>query len=223
MTANDRVYLVTDSGISQRAGHTVPFVVEEACRAGVRWVQLREKTMSTRSFVELGVTLKAITQRYGARLLINDRIDVALAVDADGVHIGQDDMPYPMARKLLGPDKLIGLSINNMTELLASQVYTDIDYLGVAAVFATPTKLDTASELGTLGLQAICAQTRLPTFAIGGINADNSQSIIQTGVTGIAVVSAICGHPSPYDAARELIQLTQAYENLHPGSDDRRL
>jgi len=222
MSSRDKVYLVTDSSISQRAGHTVPFVVEEACRAGVRWVQLREKTMSTRSFVELGVTLKTITQRYGARLIVNDRIDVALAIDADGMHIGQDDMPYPMVRKLLGSDKIIGLSINNMTELLASQTYADIDYLGVAAIFATPTKLDTISELGTLGLREICEQTDLPTFAIGGINATNLQSIMKTGVTGVAVVSAICGQPSPYDAARQLIQLTQSHENIHPSSDDCR-
>ncbi|QKZ14917.1 thiamine phosphate synthase [Spirosoma sp. KUDC1026] len=223
MSTTNRVYLVTDSDISQRAGHTVPFVVEEACRAGIRWVQLREKTMSTRSFVELGLTFKTITQRYGARLIVNDRIDVALAIDANGVHIGQDDMPYPLVRKLLGPDKLIGLSVNNMIELLASQAYADIDYLGVAAIFATPTKLDTVSELGALGLRDICLKTHLPTFAIGGINATNLQSIGQTGVTGVAVVSAICGHPSPYDAARQLIQLAQSYENIHPGSDNCRL
>jgi thiamine-phosphate pyrophosphorylase len=222
VNGSDKIYLVTDSSISQRAGHTVPFVVEEACRAGVRWVQLREKTMSTRSFVELGATIKAITQRCGARLIVNDRVDVALGISADGVHIGQDDMPYPLVRKLLGPGKIIGLSINNRRELLASQVYTDIDYLGVAAVFATPTKLDTVSKLGTSGLRDICAQTHLPTFAIGGINIANLQSIMQTGVRGVAVVSAICGHPSPYEAARALIQLIQSHENVHPSPDDCR-
>ncbi|GAB3505674.1 thiamine phosphate synthase [Spirosoma knui] len=206
---SDAVYLVTDSAICQQAGHTLPFVVEEACRAGVRWVQLREKAMTTRSFVELGTTLKTITQRYGARLIINDRVDVALAVDADGVHIGQDDMPYPLVRSLLGPGKIIGLSVNSLTELVAAQGHDDIDYLGIATIFATGTKLDTVSLLGLPGLQDLCKQTQLPTFAIGGINATNVQSVMQTGVAGVAVVSAICGQASPYEAARELIQLTQ--------------
>ncbi|QJW88201.1 thiamine phosphate synthase [Spirosoma taeanense] len=204
---SDAVYLVTDSVICRQAGHTVPFVVEEACRAGVRWIQLREKVMTTRSFVELGAALKAITQRYGARLIINDRIDVAQAVDADGVHIGQDDMPYPLVRSLLGPNKLIGLSVNSIDELLAAQCHSDIDYLGIATIFATGTKLDTVSLLGLPGLQDVCQQTQLPTFAIGGINATTVQSVMQTGVTGVAVVSAICGQDSPYEAARELIQL----------------
>ncbi|GAB3548095.1 thiamine phosphate synthase [Spirosoma fluminis] len=220
---SDAVYLVTDSVICQQAGHTVPFVVEEACRAGVRWIQLREKAMTTRSFIELGTTLKTITQRYGAQLIINDRVDVALAVDADGVHIGQADMPYPLVRSLLGPDKIIGLSINSAAEVLAAQSYDAIDYLGVATIFATGTKLDTVSLLGLPGLQDLCKHTQLPTFAIGGINVTNIQPVMQTGVTGVAVVSAICGQASPYEAACELIQLTQFDENIHPSAHDCRL
>lgn len=200
------LYLVTDSGIAQQAGHTLPFVVEEACRAGVRWVQLREKDLSTRAFVELGIALKRITQAYGAKLIINDRVDIALAVDADGVHVGQDDMPYQLVRSLIGPDKVIGLSINSMAELEAAKG-ADLDYLGIATIFPTGTKTDTSSLLGLDGLRAICQQTRLPTFAIGGINATNIQSIRQTGASGAAVVSAICGQPSPYEASRELIML----------------
>lgn len=200
------LYLVTDSGIAHQAGHTLPFVVEEACRAGVRWVQLREKELSTRAFLELGVALKHITQAYGAKLIINDRVDIALAIDADGVHVGQDDMPYQLVRSLIGPDKIIGLSINNMAELEAAQG-ADLDYLGIATIFPTGTKQDTSSLLGLDGLRAICQQTNLPTFAIGGINATNIQSIRQTGASGAAVVSAICGQPSPYEASRELIKL----------------
>ncbi|SOD93518.1 thiamine phosphate synthase [Spirosoma fluviale] len=200
------LYLVTDSGIAQQAGHTLPFVVEEACRAGVRWVQLREKELSTRAFLELGVALKRITQAYGAKLIINDRVDIALAVDADGVHVGQDDMPYQLVRSLIGPDKIIGLSINNITELEAAQG-ADLDYLGIATIFPTGTKQDTSSLLGLAGLRAICQQTSLPTFAIGGINAATIQSVLQAGASGAAVVSAICGQSSPYEAGRELIQL----------------
>lgn len=206
-----RLYLVTDSDVARMAGHTLPFVVEEACRAGVRWVQLREKELSTRAFLELGAEIKQITKAYGANLIINDRVDVALALDADGVHVGQDDMPYSTVRSLIGPDKLIGLSINNLAELQAI-AGADLDYLGIATVFPTGTKQDTSSLLGLEGLQQICRQTTLPTFAIGGIKADNIQQVMQTGVTGAAVVSAICGHPSPYEASRELLMSERAKE-----------
>ncbi|MFD1141832.1 thiamine phosphate synthase [Larkinella insperata] len=202
------LYLVTDADIGCRAGHTVPYVVEEACRAGVRWVQVREKTASTRAFVELAAELKRITQTYGARLIINDRVDVALAVDADGVHVGQDDMPHQLVRKLIGPDKILGLSVNNLAELQEARG-TAVDYLGVAAIFPTATKQDTSSLLGLEGLRELCRQTQLPTFAIGGINTGNIQDVIRAGATGAAVVSAICGHPSPYEGTRELIQLIQ--------------
>ncbi|GAB3774970.1 thiamine phosphate synthase [Spirosoma horti] len=205
----NRLYLVTDSAIAQQAGHTLPFVVEEACRAGVRWVQLREKELSTRAFLELGVTLKRITQAYGAKLIINDRVDIALAIDADGVHVGQDDMPHQLVRSLIGPDKTIGLSINKLAELEAARD-ADLDYLGIATVFPTGTKQDTSSLLGLDGLRAICQQTTLPTFAIGGINASNIQSILQAGASGAAVVSSICGQPSPYEATLELIHRTNS-------------
>ncbi|GAB4026904.1 thiamine phosphate synthase [Spirosoma koreense] len=202
------LYLVTDRAIAHQAGHTLPFVVEEACRAGVKWVQLREKTLSTRAFVELGAQIRHITQAYGTRLIINDRVDVAMAIDADGVHVGQDDMPYPLVRRLLGPNKLIGLSVNNLAELQAA-AQADIDYLGIATVFSTDTKVDTSSLLGLAGLRELCQRTSLPTFAIGGIKAHNLAEVLQAGASGAAVVSAICGHPSPYEATRHLLQLIE--------------
>ncbi|MFC5409373.1 thiamine phosphate synthase [Larkinella bovis] len=200
------LYLVTDAGCAGQAGHTLPFVVEEACRAGVQWVQVREKTASTRAFVELAAELKRITETYGAKLIINDRVDVALAVDADGVHIGQDDMPPTMVRNLIGPDKIIGLSINNLAELESAEGLA-IDYIGAATVFPTATKQDTSSLLGLEGLREICRRSRWPVFAIGGIKAGNLQAVLQAGAAGAAVVSAICGHPSPYEATRQLNQL----------------
>lgn len=200
------LYLVTDSAIAQQAGHSLPFVVEEACRAGVRWIQLREKELSTRDFIDLGKKLKRITQTYGTKLIINDRVDIALAIDADGVHVGQDDMPCAMVRSLIGSNKIIGLSINNLAELEAARD-ADLDYLGIATIFPTGTKQDTSSLLGIAGLRAICQKTSLPTFAIGGINATNIQSVLQAGATGAAVVSAICGQSSPYEATNELIKL----------------
>ncbi|WP_420149428.1 thiamine phosphate synthase [Spirosoma sp.] len=200
------LYLVTDSAIAHQAGHTLPYVVEEACRAGVRWIQLREKTLSTRAFVELGTTLKQITQAHGAKLIINDRVDVALAIDADGVHVGQDDMPYQLVRSLIGPDKIVGLSINSVAEL-QTFIADEVDYIGIATIFSTDTKADTSSLLGLAGLQEICHCVEIPTFAIGGIKAHNIQQVMQTGVSGAAVVSAICGHPSPYEASQQLLQL----------------
>lgn len=208
------LYLVTDSLIAHRAGHTLSFVVEEACRAGIMWVQLREKDVSTRAFLTIGTELKRITRAYGAKLIINDRVDIALAVDADGVHVGQDDMPADVVRSLIGSDKLIGLSINNPAELEAARTL-DLDYLGIATIFPTGTKLDTASLLGIDGLRAICEMTHLPTFAIGGINGRTIQDVIRVGASGAAVVSAICGHPSPYEATRELIQLIVEGESSH--------
>jgi thiamine-phosphate pyrophosphorylase len=205
MTLQTPLYLVTDAGICQRAGHTVEFVVTEACRAGVRLVQLREKELSTRAFIEQAFRIKAITRHYGATLIINDRVDVALAIDADGVHIGQDDMPYTLARQLLGKHKIIGLSVNNPAELQAS-LALDVDYWGIATIFATPTKTDTGVALGLETLVQMCQQTALPTYAIGGIQLDNAQSVRKTGVTGVAVVSAICGAASPFEATQHLFE-----------------
>lgn len=202
----NRLYLVTDGTIARQAGHTLPYVVEEACRAGVRWVQLREKDLSTRDFLDMATQLKRITQRYEARLIINDRVDIALAVDADGVHVGQDDMPHALVRTLIGPNRIIGLSVNTLAELEAARD-TDVDYFGVATIFSTDTKPDTSSLLGLAGLRVICQRANRPTFAIGGINETTIRSIRETGVTGAAVVSAICGHPSPYEATRALSQL----------------
>ncbi|MBC3791417.1 thiamine phosphate synthase [Spirosoma utsteinense] len=202
----NRLYLVTDGPIARQAGHTLPYVVEEACRAGVRWVQLREKDLSTRDFLDVATQLKRITQAYEARLIINDRVDIALAVDADGVHVGQDDMPHALVRRLIGPNRIIGLSVNTLAELEAARD-TDLDYFGVATIFPTGTKPDTSSLLGLAGLRVICQRANRPTFAIGGINAATIQSIRETGATGAAVVSAICGHPSPYEATRALIKL----------------
>lgn len=204
----NRLYLVTDSDICRQADHTLAFVVEEACRAGVRWVQLREKNLSTRAFLETGEAIKRITQEYGAKLIVNDRVDIAMALDADGVHIGQDDMPYAIVRSLVGPGKIVGLSVNTIAEAQAA-CNLDVDYLGVATVFPTGTKQDTASLLGLEALRILCHQTQRPTFAIGGINTKNVQDVIRAGATGVAVVSAICGQPAPYDAACHLIQLIE--------------
>ncbi|PKN60034.1 MAG: thiamine phosphate synthase [Deltaproteobacteria bacterium HGW-Deltaproteobacteria-11] len=195
------LYLVTDRAL---CGHrTVEEVVLMALRGGAACIQLREKDASTRDFVEEAQRIKAIMAPFRAFLIINDRIDVALAVGADGVHIGQRDMPYEIARKLLGPRAIIGLSVETLEDVERAGAL-DVDYLGVSPVFETPTKTDTKGRWGLEGLSRIRAATRRPLVAIGGLNASNAADVIRAGADAIAVVSAICAAPDPYQVAREL-------------------
>jgi thiamine-phosphate pyrophosphorylase len=136
-------------------------------------------------------------------LIINDRLDVALAANADGLHIGQSDMPYAMARQLLSKDKIIGLSVENMDQVLKANDL-DVDYIGISPVFSTPTKTDTAQPFGLEGIRQVMAVSLHPAVAIGGINFTNATSIIRAGANGIAVVSAICSASNPCKAAYEL-------------------
>ena len=195
------LYLVTDRAL---CGHrTVEEVVLMALRGGAACIQLREKDASTRDFVEEAQRIKAIMAPFRTFLIINDRIDVALAVGADGVHIGQRDMPYEIARKLLGPRAIIGLSVETLEDVERAGAL-DVDYLGVSPVFETPTKTDTKGHWGLEGLSRIRAATRRPLVAIGGLNASNAADVIRAGADAVAVVSAICATPDPYQAAREL-------------------
>ena len=206
------VYLVTDTALCQQAGHTLEGVVQQALEANVRWVQLREKEESTRAFMDKALSLRKLTRAYGAKLIINDRIDVALAAEADGVHIGQADMPYAVARKLLGRDKIIGLSVTSLAEWEEAEPW-DVDYLGVGPVFHTPTKADIAPPLGLEGSRQIGLQSRHRLFAIGGIHPVNLAAVMATGMDGIAVVSAICSARWPKEAALELMKLLQPFSN----------
>lgn len=196
-----RLYLVTDRGIASE--RSLEDVVLAAVRGGVTAVQLREKECSTREYIELGRRLKMLLAPFGVQLIVNDRVDVAMAVGAAGVHIGQSDMSYADARALLGPDAVIGLSVENM-EHAAEAELLDVDYLGVSPVFATPTKTDTAPAWGLDGLRHLRAASRHVLVAIGGIDAANAADVLAAGADGIAVVSAICGAADPERAAREL-------------------
>lgn len=199
-----RLYLVTDRPLS--LGRDIAWVVEESVRGGATMVQLREKEIDTREFIALARRLQPILRAAGVPLIINDRVDVALAVDADGVHIGQSDMPYEIARRLLGPDKIIGLSVENMDEVLEANSL-DVDYIGVSPVYSTATKTDTAPPFGLDGLKRAVELSAHPTVAIGGMNARTAADALATGVDGIAVVSAICSAPDPREAARYLRSL----------------
>ena len=197
-----KLYLVTDRDLS--LGRSLEEVVCEAVAGGVTIVQLREKDAATGEFVELARRLMAVLKPLGVPLIINDRVDVALAVDADGVHIGQSDMSYADARRLLGPDKIIGLSVENFEDLEAANEL-DVDYIGISPVYGTPTKTDTAEPFGLEGLRKAVQMSVHPTVAIGGMNASTVQDVMAAGTDGVAVVSAICSAPSPRAAAAELV------------------
>lgn len=201
------LYLVTDRGFCGRRG--VAATVAEAVRGGAAWVQLREKTASTRAFIEAALALKALLAPRGVPLIINDRVDVALAAEADGVHLGQSDMPCETARRILGPRALIGLSVETWEEVEAAQ-NQPVDYLGVSPVYATPTKTDTRGEWGLTGLARIRAFSRHPLVAIGGLNAKNAAEVVAAGADAVAVVSAVCAADDPCGAARELSRIIHA-------------
>ncbi|ELI5733191.1 thiamine phosphate synthase [Vibrio fluvialis] len=194
------LYLVTDD---QQDLGTLCHVVQQAIAGGVSLVQVREKQGDVRTFIERAAAVKAVLSGSGVPLIINDRVDVALAVDADGVHLGQSDMPATLARQLLGPDKLIGLSVENEQQFEQAQSLP-VDYLGLSAIFATPTKTNTVKHWGLDGLNWAMARSRLPMVAIGGLNTSNIAAVAQTGVQGIALVSAISHARDPQQAARDL-------------------
>lgn len=199
-----KLYLVTDRELSQ--GRSLEDVVAEAVAGGVTMVQLREKDSSTGEFLALAFRLKDLLKPWNIPLIINDRVDIALAVDADGVHIGQSDMPYEVARKLLGPDKIIGLSVENIDDLLKANEL-DVDYVGISPVYGTPTKTDTTQPFGLEGLKEAVRLSFHPTVAIGGMNKDTIADVIAAGADGVAVVSAICAAESPLLAATEISEL----------------
>ncbi|MFT5697512.1 MAG: thiamine-phosphate pyrophosphorylase [Desulforhopalus sp.] len=192
------LYLVTDRALS--LGRSLTEIVTEAVAGGVSCVQLREKNCFTRKFVEEGFLLQKLLKPKNIPLIINDRVDVAMVIGASGVHLGQDDMRLVDARRILGPDCIIGISVESVQD--AVQAAADgADYLGVSPVFATPTKTDTAPPLGLEGLRAIRRVVDIPLVAIGGINTYNCASVMAAGADGLAVVSALMSARSPKAAA----------------------
>ncbi|MBE0555683.1 MAG: thiamine phosphate synthase [Proteobacteria bacterium] len=198
------LYFVTDRGLCDP--RPLADVILQAVRGGAACVQLREKTAATRAFVEEAQRIRKLMAPFRVPLLINDRLDVALAVGADGVHVGQDDMPYEIARKLMGPKAIIGLSVETWEDVERAEAL-DADYLGVSPIFATPTKTDTKGAWGLDGLARIRAFSRHPLVAIGGLNASNAEAVVMAGADGVAVVSAICASPDPMRTARQLADI----------------
>jgi thiamine-phosphate pyrophosphorylase len=199
-----RLYLVTDQSLTR--GRPLTEVVAEAVQGGVTCVQLREKQLNSRDFLAQAILLKALLAPYGVPLVINDRIDIALACRAEGVHLGQSDMPVEVARRLLPDDVFIGWSVETPDDVARSS-QLPVDYLGVSPVFATPTKTDTSTPWGLDGLRWVRAATALPLVAIGGIHLGNAQQVLQAGADGLAVVSALCAAESPASSAAEFVKI----------------
>lgn len=202
-----RLYLVTDQ--SSAGARTLMDVVAAAVQGGVTCVQLREKQLNTRDFLAQAIMLKALLAPHNIPLVINDRIDVALACGAQGVHLGQSDMPVLKARQLLPPDVFIGWSVETMEDV-ARSASLPVDYLGVSPIHATPTKTDTQKPWGLDGLRQVRSATALPLVAIGGIHAANARAVLLAGADGLAVVSALCAAQDPCAAAAALRKLIDA-------------
>ena len=203
-----RLYLVTDE--AALLGRDLVEVVLQAVQGGVTCVQLREKNCDTRDFLARAQALVAALQPLGVPLIINDRLDIALACGAQGVHLGQSDMPVEEARRLLPPEVFIGWSVETPRDV-ARALALPVDYLGVSPVFATPTKTDTAAPWGLDGLRAVRQQTALPLVAIGGVNGQTAARLLQAGADSLAVVSAICSAPDPTAAAATLRSFFDAH------------
>jgi len=199
--------LVTDRRLA--GGRPIEEIVAAAVRGGVTAVQLREKEASTRELLETALLLRPMLDEAGVSLIVNDRADVALAAGAAGAHLGQDDLPPASARRLLGPEAVVGLSVETPEQAAAADPGL-VTYLGVSPVFATLTKTDTKAPWGLDGLRRLRARTALPLVAVGGIHAGNAAEVLAAGADGLAVVSAICAAPDPEAAARSLRGIVDA-------------
>ena len=196
------LYLVTDNSDDEEKFLKT---IEEAILGGVSVVQIREKTADTLDFYNLALKVKKITGKYNVPLIINDRVDIALAIDADGVHVGQSDMPCDVTRKLIGKDKILGVSAATVEE--AQKAEKDgADYIGTGAIFPTATK-DDAESVTINELKEIVESINIPVVAIGGITLKNASELVDTGIAGLSVVSAIMSADNPKKASEELLNI----------------
>ena len=196
------LYLVTDRGLSM--GRSLFEICQAAIRGGVSVVQLREKNLDSRAFFKEGLALKDLLASNRIPFIINDRIDIALALDADGVHLGQSDIPLQIARKILGPEKIIGWSIDSPDQILSDEA-TVADYLAIGPIFNTATKTDAAQPWGIDGMRKARSMTDKPLVAIGGIKESNLAEVIAAGADSVAVVSAIVGAEDVESATKRLL------------------
>jgi thiamine-phosphate pyrophosphorylase len=198
-----KLHVLTDREWSR--GRSMLTVAEAAITGGATVIQLRDKTASTRQLVEEGLALRELTRKHDVLLIVNDRIDVALAVDADGAHVGQDDMPGTLARQLLGPERILGISAGNIEEAEGA-LAASADYLGVGPIFATRGKADAGDPIGIRFLSELSSRYTTPLVAIGGINSTNTREVIAAGATGVAVITAVVNAEDIVAAARSLAE-----------------
>lgn len=204
---NYSIYLVTDDGCLQ--GRELLDCVREALEGGVTLVQYRAKTASSAEMYNEALQLKALCDSFKVPLIINDRLDIAMAVGAAGVHLGQDDLPCAAARRILGEEYLIGVSAHNPAEA-AEALQSGADYLGCGAVFGTATKAD-VQKLGTDGLAAICREKGLPVVGIGGVTADNYREVRAAGADGAAIVSGILAQPDIRTTVEAIAKVSEEF------------
>jgi thiamine-phosphate pyrophosphorylase len=207
------LYLITDR--QQTGGRPLVDVVEAALKGGVRAVQLREKDLNTKELYELAFELRKLTRQHGARLIINDRADIALAVDADGVHLGNSSLPIYRVRALVGPRKLIGVSCHNQLNVITAQE-KGADFVTFGPVYYTPSKTIYGNPVGLDLLETVAGIGKIPVFALGGIKKQKLHEVLTRGANGVALVSAIMSADDPESAARELLSLIE--QDLPPSS-----
>jgi thiamine-phosphate pyrophosphorylase len=196
---DSRLYVIT--GHQFLKGRPLEDVIRAAILGGADTIQLREKDYSGRELLQAGTVLRQLTRELGARLIVNDRIDVAKAIDADGVHLGQGDLPIEVARAILGPDKIVGLSTHNVAEAVAAE-RAGANYIGLGPMKPTQTKLDTEPVVGPAGIKEVRRHVALPIVAIGGIKQEDVAEIIRSGANAVAIISAIVGSDDVEGAAR---------------------
>lgn len=205
--ADWRLYALTDEG----GGHPHLEVVRQAIAAGATVIQFRDKKMEGREFLEVAQAIRELTREAGVPFIVNDRVDAVLAVDADGVHVGQKDIPAAVARRLLGPDKIVGLSATNLEQALEGEREGVADYLGVGPIFTLPTviKPDASPPMELERLAEIARSVSIPVVAIGGIEKGNAEAVIEAGADGVAVVHAVAWAEDVAAAAEELLTIVR--------------
>lgn len=199
------LYLITDRKQLAEARLLLK-VLEELLEAGVTMLQLREKDLSGAELLPLARDIRELTKHYNCKLLINDRVDVAMAVDADGVHLGGNSVPPAVARELLGPNKLIGVSTHSVTDILTAE-RQGADFVTYGPVFYTPSKAAYGKPLGLDALKTACTHSKLPVYGLGGIKRENCSAVRNSGAHGVALISALLSAHSPFESCCRLLKI----------------
>jgi thiamine-phosphate pyrophosphorylase len=205
------LYVITDLGLA--APRRYPQIVREVLLGGANVIQIRDKTTPFEEMVDLGRKIKPMFDEFGASLIINDNPYLAREIDADGLHLGQEDMPVDIAREIMGPDKIIGLSIHSKQQAIHA-LFLDVDYIGLGPIFSTPTKQYSFSPLGLEMIKWVSREIRIPLVPIGGITSDNILEVCRQGATAPAIVSAVMAKEDIQGATRELIEIINQVRRL---------